>query len=200
MNDEILFQLIGLAVQLLIFLVPLGMALLIGSMIERRHLADLERRESELRQQVTATSLDRSIAELWTTRDPALVMGSVVISVDHFKRFIASLRLLVGGRVGGYESLMLRARREAMLRMQEQARALGRNAVINVRIESARIASGLSNGKGTTGIEVLAYGTAVVADVRAQRQLLAGEKVRPPWEQGAFTAPATARPPEPATR
>jgi uncharacterized protein YbjQ (UPF0145 family) len=47
------------------------------------------------------------------------VSGSVVVSVDYFKRFLAGLRTLVGGRVTSYETLLDRARREAILRCKE---------------------------------------------------------------------------------
>lgn len=89
-----------------------------------------------------------------------LVSGNVVVSVDYFKRFIAGLRNLIGGRVSSYESLLDRARREALLRMKEQARDQGATMVFNVKLETASISKG---AKGTVGsVEVLAYGTALV--------------------------------------
>jgi uncharacterized protein YbjQ (UPF0145 family) len=84
-----------------------------------------------------------------------------VVSVDYFKRFLAQLRGLVGGRVRAYESLLDRARREAVLRMKEEAAQRGFDAVINVRLESTNIAAPLRNDKGTAGVEVLAFGTAL---------------------------------------
>lgn len=48
-----------------------------------------------------------------------------------------------------------------ILRMQESARARGFDAVFNVRLETSRLASSLSNGRGTAGTEILAFGTAV---------------------------------------
>tara|TARA_Y100001934_G_C12303925_1_gene751413 strand:- start:612 stop:893 length:282 start_codon:yes stop_codon:yes gene_type:complete len=88
-------------------------------------------------------------------------MGSVVISLDYFKRFLAGLRSLVGGRVGSYESLLDRARRESLLRMKEVAIKGGYDAVINVRFETSRLASSGQNGSGTAGVELMAYGTAI---------------------------------------
>ena len=37
---------------------------------------------------------------------PAWCMGNVVVSVDYFKRFVAHLRMIFGGRVHTYESLL----------------------------------------------------------------------------------------------
>jgi uncharacterized protein YbjQ (UPF0145 family) len=89
----------------------------------------------------------------------AMVTGNVVISVDYFKTVVAGLRNLVGGNINAYESLLDRARREAVLRMQEQAVLRGAEAVINLKFETARIAG--NAGKGIGSVEVLAYGTAL---------------------------------------
>ena len=35
-----------------------------------------------------------------------LVSGNVVVSVDHFKRFLAGLRNIVGGRLKAYETIL----------------------------------------------------------------------------------------------
>ena len=67
--------------------------------------------------------------------------------------------MLFGGRVKSYESLLDRARREALLRMKEEAVARGYAAVINVRLETTRMASSRRKGKATAGVEILAFGT-----------------------------------------
>jgi uncharacterized protein YbjQ (UPF0145 family) len=87
-------------------------------------------------------------------------MGSTVISVDYFKRFIAALRNFFGGRVTSYESLLDRARRESLLRMKAEAAALNAESVFNVKYETASISKGAKNAIGS--IEVLAYGTALI--------------------------------------
>ena len=102
-----------------------------------------------------------SLPEDWRVGSVDLVTGSVVISVDYFKRIIAGLRSLVGGRVKTYEPLMDRARREALLRMIEDAQARGYDAVVNVRLETSRLANSRRDGKGIAGIEMLAFGTAI---------------------------------------
>ena len=97
----------------------------------------------------------------WTIDSAVLVYGSTVVSVDYFKRFLAGLRALVGGRIVSYEALLDRARREAILRMKESAIKGGYNAVVNVRLETSRLANSSRNGQGTAGVEILAFGTAV---------------------------------------
>ena len=59
-----------------------------------------------------------------------------------------------------YESLVDRARREAILRMKEQAIERGAILVTSVRIETSSISKGQRQTIGS--IEVLAYGTAIL--------------------------------------
>lgn len=129
----------------------------IGSGIEARHYRSIRAREGEFRRIPTITF--RSVPEGWEVLESRLVTGSVVVSVDYFKRFLAALRHIVGGRVKGYESILDRARREALLRLKEDAAAQGFSAIVNVRMETSRLANARSNGKGLAGLEVLAFGT-----------------------------------------
>jgi len=132
---------------------------LIGHGIERRHLARLRAREvAHQRFPVTTFAV---LPAGWQPTSSSMVSGSVVISLDYFKRFIASLRGLIGGRIRSYEPLLDRARREALLRMIEDARRRGFHAVVNTRLETSRLANARKDGKGTSGVEMLAYGTAL---------------------------------------
>jgi uncharacterized protein YbjQ (UPF0145 family) len=45
--------------------------------------------------------------------------------------------------------------------MSESAKEQGYNAVFNVRLETSRLANARRDGKGTAGVEMLAFGTAV---------------------------------------
>ena len=144
---------VGLPLLLLII------AYVVGSQRERNHVKDIKFREYKTRTFPTITF--REVPSDWEPSSSELVMGSVVISLDYFKRFLAGLRGLVGGRVGSYESLLDRARRESLLRMKEAAIAKGYHAIINVRFETSRLASSAQNGRGTAGVELMAFGTAL---------------------------------------
>lgn len=140
-----------------LLLIALGFT--IGRVIENSHLRELARREAALAGCV-ATNL-RSPPGGHPLSDGHLVTGGVVIGSDYFKTFAAGLRKIIGGEVRSFERMMHRARREALLRMLEQAHELGATTVINIRFETCSI-----NGVGTRGglpmAEVLAYGTALV--------------------------------------
>ncbi len=140
-------------------LVFLLAAYYIGSRIEKRHFQDLRRREARYRR-VPVVTFARMPAG-WRVARSGLVSGSVVVSLDYFKRFLATLRALVGGRIKAYEPLLDRARREALLRMTEAAVGGGYDAVLNVRLETSRLAAARQGGKGTAGVEMLAFGTAI---------------------------------------
>jgi len=141
---------------LIFFLVLLGCGYVFGQIAEKRHFRSIIAREAELQDLLCFT--ERRIPEAHSG-EAALVCGSVVISIDYFKRFVAGLRSFIGGRVSSYESLLERARREAMLRMKEEARARGAASIWNVRLETASIAK--DNDQTIGAVEVIAYGTAV---------------------------------------
>ena len=142
----------GLSLPLFIF------GLVAGLITEQRHFADLARRESELAS-IVATNL-KKLGAHGVVLESRIAIGSVVVSTDYFKSICASVRRLVGGRIYSYESLVERARREALLRLKAQAAAMGATVVLNVRYETMPVAR-TKNGAGVTGIEVLAYGTAL---------------------------------------
>lgn len=134
-------------------------AYFIGTMIERRHFRKIREREGEYAGFPVVTF--DTMPNDWNAASSTLVAGSVVVSLDYFKRVIAGLRGLVGGRIKTYEPLLERARREALLRMTESARRDGYDAIFNVRLETSRLANSRGDGKGVAGVEMLAFGTAV---------------------------------------
>jgi uncharacterized protein YbjQ (UPF0145 family) len=140
-------------------IILLMVAYFIGAWIERRHFRSIRKREGE-NVEFPVVTFD-TMPDDWSASSSTLVSGSVVVSLDYFKRVIAGLRSLVGGRIKTYEPLLDRARREAMLRMIESARLDGYDAIFNVRLETSRLANSRGDGKGIAGVEMLAFGTAV---------------------------------------
>ena len=130
-----------------------------GSILERRHLKNLLLLERNSRGMLAVTIED--LPPDWHVESCELVMGNVVISQDYFKRFAASITGIFGGNIRVLEPLLERARREALIRMKGVAHARGYDTIINVRIETATLASARRNGKGTAGVEILAFGTAI---------------------------------------
>lgn len=130
-----------------------------GGILERRHLSGLRLLESGSRGILAVTIED--LPPNWDVESSELVMGNVVISQDYFKRFAASVKGIFGGNIRVFEPLLERARREALVRMKGVAHARGYDTIINVRIETSKLASSRRDGKGTAGVEILAFGTAI---------------------------------------
>jgi uncharacterized protein YbjQ (UPF0145 family) len=131
---------------------------LIGSAIERRHDESIAEREARFKDQPALSIKHSSAAPI---RSATLATGSVVISVDYFKRLVGGLRMIFGGEIRPYSSLLDRARREAILRMKESQPEA--DAYINTRLETSNISS--RSGEQAMGtIEVLAYATAIHYD------------------------------------
>lgn len=132
----------------------LATGLIVGKMIENSHYKSIHERERRFID-VPATDV-RHIPNAEKVEYAELVHGSVVVSIDHFKRFAAGLRKIFGGEIHAYSSLLDRARREAMLRMKEACPDA--DGYVNCRIETASISKG---GQKTIGsVEIMAYATA----------------------------------------
>ena len=145
---------VEMSVQFGIPLVLLVVTYFTGTVFERRHYASIRKRERELQSVVALNT--RYVPDGVAVRSASVVSGSVVVSSDYFKSFVAGFRNLVGGRFRGYETLLERARREALLRMKLQAREVGSALVIGVRFHTTQVA-----GSQTPSVEVMAYGTAL---------------------------------------
>ena len=126
-----------------------------GKWAEKSHYKSIMEREKKFAK-VPTTSTRKPLGKP-TVVNGELVYGSVVVSVDYFKRMLAALRNIFGGPVQSYETLVDRARREAILRMKESCNKA--DQIINLRIETSSISKGGKNKIGS--VEVLAYGTAI---------------------------------------
>lgn len=142
-------------IQLGIFVTLVTIGFFAGSIVERRHYASLRARERAYAD--VLAFMVRFPPDRVNAQHAFLVYGTVVISSDYFKTFVAGLRNLFGGRMRAYESLMERARREALLRLKAEARRRGAKLVVCVRFETTSIATGWA-----PSMEVFAYGTALI--------------------------------------
>ncbi len=145
--------------EILIFLALLILGYVFGQLAEKRHFKSIIAREKETLSMPVMTL--KTVPSQITRCNTQLVSGNVVISIDFFKKFVAGLRALIGGRMRSYESLLDRARREAILRMKQDALQLGAKMIVNVRIETASISKNSSRREAVGSVEVVAYGTAI---------------------------------------
>src|SRR5271157_3105152 len=90
------------------------------------------------------------------TQTLGVVRGIVVRSRSIFGTIGAGLQTLVGGNITLLTNLCEKTRQEAFDLMLQHAAELGANAVVGARYDATEIMQGVT--------EVLAYGTAVVAE------------------------------------
>ena len=152
----------------LIIQLGIATALLIAGIVfgranEKRHYRSIQEREAQLRDVLVFN--ERRVPPNFQVAQATFVAGSVVIAEDYFKRVASALKSLVGGKLTAYESLLDRGRREAILRMKQEAKQRGARMVFNVRLETAQIAGERPNEMFAA--EFIAYGTALVPAKRA---------------------------------
>jgi len=82
-----------------------------------------------------------------------LVQGSTIRARHLGRDILAGLRNVVGGEIKDYTQMLSEARELAIRRMVEEAKRLGADAVVGLRLATAQTMAGAA--------EVLAYGTAV---------------------------------------
>ena len=85
-----------------------------------------------------------------------LVTGETIIGANIVKDIFASMRDIVGGRSGSYESVLREAKDTAVREMQERAMMLGANAIVGVDLDYETV------GQSGSMLMVTASGTAVV--------------------------------------
>ena len=84
-----------------------------------------------------------------------MVSSNVVISNDYFKYVIANIQNFFGGRLSSYETVVERARREAIVRLKLEAEKIGSSQIMGLRLSTTEL--GMQGGM----VEVFAYGTAL---------------------------------------
>jgi uncharacterized protein YbjQ (UPF0145 family) len=148
----------GDLINLIIFVLLIAVGYIFGSMAEKKHYKSIEKREKDLIHlpAITARRIEINESEI---EKAEMVYGSVVISTDYFKRILAGLRKIFGGRMRSYETLIDRARREAVLRMKEKAG--NANIIINMRLETSTIGDKSGKKGSVSCVEAIAYGTAI---------------------------------------
>lgn len=87
-----------------------------------------------------------------------IVSGETIIGANIFRDFFAGIRDIVGGRAGSYEKVLREAKGSALQEMEEQARAMGANAVIAVDLDYETV------GSEGSMLMVTAAGTAVTIE------------------------------------
>lgn len=127
---------------------------------ERRHIESMNRREDSLKN-IAINNFKKTQSD--EPQAATLLIGSVVVAHDYFRTLVILFRKLVGGNIRHYERLVERGRREALIRLREEADLCGIDQVINVRFTTTAI-----SGRFLHAVEMVAYGTGIQGE-RKQR-------------------------------
>ncbi|WP_180052313.1 MULTISPECIES: YbjQ family protein [Acinetobacter] len=142
----------GLIIQIVIFAILFSVGFGFGRYNERKHLQYLD--EQEQRLAYIRVNNSRFIE---STFPGHMISSNVVISHDYFKYAIANVQNMLGGRLTSYESVVERARREAIVRLKLEAEKMGADQIMGIRLSTTEL--GMQGGM----VEVFAYGTAIQA-------------------------------------
>lgn len=142
----------GLILQITIFVILFIVGFGFGRYNERKHLQYLA--EQEQRLAYIAVNNNRFIPSNFSGQ---MISSNVVISHDYFKYAIANIQNFLGGRLTSYESVVERARREAIVRLKLEAEKMGAQQIMGIRLSTTEL--GMQGGM----VEVFAYGTAIQA-------------------------------------
>ena len=163
-------------IQFGIFIAFLALGFFVGGWTERSHLRRLTQREEAVRGFVS-TQVKMYLQPKPGGKPPRLVVAEVVVASDYLKTFLAGLRNLFGGEVRSYQTLVDRARREAILKLIDEAQSHGYNAICNVRLNTADV-GGMSR-QGAAMAPILGWATAYESEL--------GDPVpQPPANSDAF--------------
>ncbi len=136
--------------ELILGAVLLAVGYFVGSAREQKHFESIKLREKEFLYMPVRPD---KILDAQTVEKVELVTASVVIAGDYFKTVASSLKSMIGGALNSQETLIDRARREAILRLKEKTKKLGADEIIGLRIETMAL--------DKMGVEVMVYGNAV---------------------------------------
>ncbi len=140
----------GLIFQAITFVILFAVGFGFGRYNERKHLKALEANEKRL------AYIQMDTHRFQTSEHSGqMVSSNVVISHDYFKYVIAQIQNFFGGRLSSYESIVERARREAVVRLKQEAEKIGATQIMGLRLSTTEL--GMQGGM----VEVFAYGTAI---------------------------------------
>jgi len=164
MAEEVAGIGIGLLVALIVLTLTFGpwvlsmIATFIHQPKEKKNLLHREIQSTEKGDVLTTLSKPLGNGEILQSK---MIMANVVMSPSWVQMWIGSIITIFGGEINVFTRIVDWARREAKQRLREQVAEAGYDEIINLRLETT-VLSKTNGGKDrTSGVEILAYGTAI---------------------------------------
>lgn len=142
--------------EFIIFIIITLFWLFFGKRVEKKHYISIQEREEKYKSIIVMSDKDLKRVKNNQSEWVLLIEGTV-ISIDAFKKLMAGFVNFFGWRMKAYESLVDRARREAVLKVKQRAYDGWYNVIANLRLETSSISKSTKNTVGA--VEAIAYAT-----------------------------------------
>ena len=145
---------------LTIFVLP-TLSWAIGNWYQNRlmnALLENEKQDGKMLQNDKHLSTSSSMTSM-AAESSTLLHVSICVGPSWGQIFFMWLRSLFGVRLHSYDVVLDYGRREVLLRLNQQAKALGCSSVVNIRIETSTVSFAKNNNNKTSSVEFLAFAT-----------------------------------------
>ena len=130
-----------------------------GLRYEKRHIKKIKERELKL-YKMPLVSFGKDIIDENKVINSELISSSVVLGCDYFRMSVFRLINMFGGNISLLENVLERAKREAILRVKEEAKRKKYDEIINLKIETSML-SPIKKLQFNSVVTIIAYGTAI---------------------------------------
>ena len=103
----------------------------------------------------------QSLMTTMTAESSTLLHVSICVGPSMGQIFFMWFKSIFGGRLHSYDVVLDYGRREALLRLNQQAKNLGCSSVVNIRIETSTVSFAKNDKSNTSSVEFLAFATGI---------------------------------------
>ena len=103
----------------------------------------------------------QSLMTTMAAESSTLLHVSICVGPSMGQIFFMWFKSIFGGRLHSYDVVLDYGRREALLRLNQQAKNLGCSSVVNIRIETSTVSFAKNDKSNTSSVEFLAFATGI---------------------------------------
>ena len=155
------YAVVWLIIPILTIIVFPTLSWAIGNWYQNRLMSALlenEKQEGKMLQSDKHLSTSSSMTSM-AAESSTLLHVSICVGPSWGQIFFMWFKSLFGGRLHSYDVVLDYGRREVLLRLNQQAKALGFSSIVNIRIETSTVSFAKNNNNKTSSVEFLAFAT-----------------------------------------
>ncbi len=160
-SNEVIRLVVWIVISLLVPLLPWLVSGIGTAMYQPKKKQELLQREQAFAKTSDVLSTLSKPLSGKEVKEYQVLMTNVVMSPSWIQTLVGGILSLFGGEINVFTKVVDWSRREAQQRLREEAAANGYDEVINIRLETTTLSKIQGAKDKTTGVEVLAYGTAI---------------------------------------